>query len=273
MTKLSEQFSIYNKLIVITGGEGVLGARVSQMFAEQGARIVILGLNVSRGKEIADNIIRKKGKALFIETDVLNIVSLEDALEQIEGKWGSPEVLINAAGGNKPGATVGPEQDFFDLNIDDFKSVTALNLDGTVLPSMVFGEKIAKSGKGVIINFSSMAASQPLTRIVAYSAAKAAINNFTKWMAVEMAKKYGNQIRVNAIAPGFLVTDQNRNLLLNTDGSLTERGNDIIRQTPFGRFGEPEEIVGTLLWLCSDASRFVTGTVIPIDGGFSAFSI
>ncbi len=273
MSSLSDQFSIKNKIIVITGGEGVLGSRLAEMFAEEGARIAILGINIERGSEIAGSIKTNGGEALFVKADVLDRPSLEMACNEIEKHWGTPEVLINAAGGNSPGATIGPGENFFDLNIDDFKAVTALNLDGTVLPSIVFGEKIAKSGRGAIINFSSMAASIPLTRIVAYSAAKAAIDNFTKWMAVEMARKFGDKIRVNAIAPGFLVTNQNKDLLLEKDGSLTERGRDIIRQTPFGRFGEPEEIVGTILWLCSDASRFVTGTVIPIDGGFSAFSI
>ena len=273
MGTLANQFSIKDKVIVITGGEGILGSTLAKLFANEGAKLAILGLNSERGNEIVDKIRSDGGSASFIHADVLDRSSLESALSDIEKHFGIPEILINAAGGNMAGATIAPDKTIFDLDIDDFKAVNALNLDGTVIPSIVFGKKIAQSGKGVIINFSSMAASRPLTRIVGYSAAKAGVENFTRWMAVEMAKKFGDKIRVNAIAPGFLVTDQNKDLLLNTDGSLTDRGNDIIRQTPFGRFGQPEEIVGTLLWLCSDASSFVTGTVIPVDGGFSAFSI
>ncbi|MCD4769552.1 MAG: SDR family oxidoreductase [Bacteroidales bacterium] len=270
--KLIDSFSIKGKVIVITGGEGVLGSTLASLFAEGGAKIAILGIDDTRGLEIEEKISEGGGIIKFINTNVLDKASVEDARDWIKTEWKSVDVLINAAGGNRPGATIGPDETIFDLNIDDFNRVTGLNLTGTVIPSLVFGEVMAKSKSGAIVNFSSMAAARALTRVVGYSAAKAAIDNFTRWMAVEMAKKFGNRIRVNAIAPGFLVTNQNRDLLLNKDGSLTERGNDIIRQTPFGRFGEPEEIAGTILWLCSDASSFVTGTVIPVDGGFSAYS-
>lgn len=270
--KLINSFSIKDKVIVITGGEGVLGGTLASLFAEEGAKIVILGIDDTRGSEIEKKISEGGGIIKFIKTNVLDKASVEDARDWIKTEWKSIDVLINAAGGNRPGATIGKDETIFDLNLDDFNKVIGLNLTGTVIPSMVFGEVMAESKRGAIVNFSSMAASRTLTRVVGYSAAKAAIDNFTRWMAVEMAKKFSDRIRVNAIAPGFLVTNQNRDLLLNKDGSLTERGGDIIRQTPFGRFGEAEEIAGTILWLCSDASQFVTGVVIPVDGGFSAYS-
>ncbi len=271
-TRLLNSFSIQDKVVVITGGEGVLGSELATLFAGEGAKIVILGIDDARGLELEETISRGGGIIKYINANVLDKSSVENARDWIKSEWNSIDILINAAGGNRPGATIGENETIFDLNIDDFKKVTDLNLTGTVIPSLVFGEVMAESKSGAIVNFSSMAASRALTRIVGYSAAKAAVDNLTRWLAVEMAKKFGDGIRVNAIAPGFLVTNQNRNLLLNKDGSLTWRGEDIIRQTPFGRFGEPGEIAGTVLWLCSDASRFVTGTVIPVDGGFSAFS-
>lgn len=273
MAQAGSQFSISGKVIVITGGEGVIGSSLAEIFAGEGARIVLLGINDKKGTEISESINSSGGSSIFIHVDVLVKASLEKAAEKVIETFGRVDVLINAAGGNKAGATIAPNQSIFDLDIEDFRSVSELNLDGTVLSSIVFGRMIAESGKGVIINFSSMAASRPLTRVVGYSASKAAVDNFTKWMAVEMADKYGDGVRVNAVAPGFLVTEQNRDLLLKSDGSLTDRGEDIIRQTPFKRFGKPEEIAGTVMWLCSDASSFVTGAIIPIDGGFSAFSI
>ena len=180
-------------------------------------------------------------------------------------------LLVNAAGGNLPGAIIMPEQSFFDLKMDEFEKVVDLNLTGTVLPSKVFGEEMAKRKKGVIINIASMASLRPITRVVGYSASKAAVDNFTHWLAIEMAKKFGEGIRVNAIAPGFFITEQNRKLLTNPDGTYTPRGESAIRQTPFARFGLQEELVGTLIWLCSDASKFVTGVTVPVDGGFNVF--
>ena len=187
-------------------------------------------------------------------------------------RFGRIDVLINAAGGNVAGATIGLDQSVFDIEISQFNKVTDINLNGTVLSSLVFGKSIAEEKKGSIINLSSMASYRAITRVVGYSAAKAAIDNFTRWMAVEMALKFGDGIRVNAIAPGFLLTEQNRTLLTTTDGSLTERGKNINNMTPFKRLGEPDELIGTVLWLASDASKFVTGTIIAVDGGFSAFS-
>lgn len=272
MTDLFSKFNIQDKIIVITGGEGVLGGTLAIEFAAIGAKIAILGINEEGGNKIREKIVSKGGDALFFCASVLDKESLVKVRDDIIREWGRIDVLINAAGGNSPGATIGPGKNIFDLNIEDFKKVSELNLNGTVIPSLVFGEPMSAQGRGSIVNYSSMASERPLSRIVAYSAAKAAVDNFTRWMAVEMAQKFGEGLRVNAIAPGFLVTNQNRDLLLKPDGSLTARGEDIIKQTPFGRFGEPEELTATVLWLISEASSFITGTVIPVDGGFSAYS-
>jgi len=207
-----------------------------------------------------------------LKADVLDQSQLLLARDRVLEEWGKVDILINAAGGNMPGATIGVDQTIFDLNIEDFRKVTQLNLDGTVLPSLVFGKCMAEQNSGTIINISSMTVQRAVTRVVGYSAAKAAIDNFTRWLAIEMAKKFGEGVRVNAIAPGFFITGQNKDLLTNPDGSLTSRGNDIIRNTPMGRFGEPNELNGVMIWLSSDASSFVTGTVVAVDGGFSAFS-
>jgi NAD(P)-dependent dehydrogenase (short-subunit alcohol dehydrogenase family) len=212
------------------------------------------------------------GEAMALVADVLEETSLKTVAAQIQAQWGNIDILVNCAGGNRKGATIMPEQTVFDLSMDDFSKVTDLNLKGTVLPTLVFGKVMAAQKKGCIVNISSMAAQQALTRVVGYSASKAAIDNFTKWMAVEMCQKFGSGIRVNAIAPGFFIADQNRDLLLQKNGQLTARGQTIIDATPAKRFGEPEELVSTLLWLCSDDSSFVTGIIVPVDGGFSAFS-
>jgi len=265
-------FSIDRKVIIITGGEGVLGSTLALGMASLGARIAIVGINGERGRETEEKIRSAGGEAVFHDASVLERKAMEEVKRSVLSAWGSADVLINAAGGNMPGATVGVDQDIFDMSIDDFRKVNELNLDGTVIPSMIFGEQMAEKGKGVIVNFSSMASLRAISRVAGYSAAKAAVDNFTRWMAVEMAAKYGDGIRVNAIAPGFLVTKQNHDLLIKSDGSMTERAKKIIAHTPFGRFGRPEELTGTILWLISDASAFVTGTVIPVDGGFSAWS-
>jgi len=214
----------------------------------------------------------ENGTVVGRKCNILDEENIKKVKNEILDQFKRIDILINAAGGNMPGATVGVDQTIFDIKMDDFKKVTDLNLNGTVLPTLIFGKAMTEQKSGSIVNISSMAAQRVLTRVVGYSAAKAAIDIFTKWMAVEMAQKFGNGIRVNAIAPGFLLTEQNRTLLTNPDGSLTERGHKIIDMTPFKRFGEPEELVGTVLWLAGDASKFVTGAVIPIDGGFSAFS-
>jgi len=272
MTRLPGKFNIDKKVIIITGGEGVLGGTLAFELASMGARIAIVGLNEEKGREIEKKISGNKGIAVFYYASVLDRKALLDIRNLLINNWGSIDILINAAGGNLPGATVQDGESIFDIDLDDFRKVYELNLEGTVIPSLIFGEQMSKQGRGVILNYSSMASTRALSRIAGYSAAKAAVDNFTRWMAVDMGMKFGDGIRVNAIAPGFLVTDQNRDLLIDKDGSLTDRGNKIIRQTPFGRFGEPEELTGTVLWLISDASSFVTGVVIPVDGGFSAYS-
>ncbi|MCL7765337.1 SDR family oxidoreductase [Polaribacter sp. Z014] len=267
---MSTIFNIKEKVIIITGGYGVLGSNIAKHLVAAGAKVAILG----RDKEKADKFAKtlSSSNALGFKADVLNKEALEKIKEEIINVWGKIDVLINAAGGNMAGATISPGDSLFDISIPDFKKVTDLNLMGTVIPSIVFGKHMAAQGNGSIVNVSSMAVPQALTRVVGYSASKAAMENFTRWMAVDMALKFGDKIRVNAIAPGFFIADQNRKLLTNEDGSLTDRGNTIVQNTPMKRFGEAEELNGAVHLLCSEASKFITGTVISIDGGFGAFS-
>ncbi len=265
-------FDLSGKVAVVTGGTGALGEAIVNGLVEAGAKVGILSRSENKIKECVATITKKGGNAIALRGDVLKREDLENACGIVVQTWGKIDILINVAGGNLPGATIGPEQNFFDLSIDDFDKVVALNLKGTVLPSLIFGEQIAAQKEGCIINISSMAAQQAITRVVGYSAAKAGIDNFTKWLAVEMADKYGEGIRVNAIAPGFFIGEQNRKLLLNDDGSYTQRAQTIIDHTPMKRFGEPDELIGTAVWLCSNAAKFITGIVVPVDGGFSAFS-
>jgi NAD(P)-dependent dehydrogenase (short-subunit alcohol dehydrogenase family) len=268
---IQDLFSLQNKTAVITGGTGVLGTSMAKALAKAGANVVIIGRRKEAGQTVADEIQKAGGKAISLQADVLQLEDLKSAKEKIISTYGTIDILVNAAGGNMPGATIGVDKTFFDLDPKAFQQVVDLNLLGTVLPSQIFGEVMASKKAGIIINISSMSAFRPITRVVGYSAAKAAVSNFTGWLAIEMAKKYGAGIRVNAISPGFFITEQNRALLTNTDGSLTARGASVIQSTPFGRFGEPEELIGTLLWLCSDASKFVSGIDVPVDGGFNAF--
>jgi NAD(P)-dependent dehydrogenase (short-subunit alcohol dehydrogenase family) len=272
MGYIEQLFGLSGRVAVITGGEGILGSTLAKAFVQAGVKVAILGINEKTAVELVEELNAMGGEAIACIANVLVEEQLAAARDLVLGKWGKIDILINAAGGNMPGATISPDQTIFDLKVEDFKKVSELNLTGTVLPSMVFGKVMTGQGKGSIVNFSSMAATRVITRVVGYSASKAGIDNFTRWMACEMAFKFGEGIRVNAIAPGFLVTNQNRRLLTNEDGSLTARGKDVIDQTPFKRFGEPDELVGTILYLCSDAAKFVTGTVIPVDGGFSIFS-
>lgn len=265
-------FDLDGKVAIITGGGGVLGSAMAEGLAKAGARVVILGRTKSKVNKVAKSINYEGGEALAVTCDVLDRDQLIKAKKKIIRKWKSIDLLINAAGGNMKGATIQPDQTIFDLDMEDFTKVTDLNLKGSVLPSMVFGEQMAKQKKGAIVNISSMAADRTITRVVGYSASKAGIDNYTKWLAVEMAQKFGEGIRVNAIAPGFYIADQNRALLTNEDGSYTDRGNTIISQTPMQRFGAPKELISTLIWLCCDASSFVTGIIVPVDGGFSAWS-
>ena len=265
-------FDIKDKVIIVTGGCGILGKSIANYLAEQGAKIVILDRVEEIGKELEAEL-NQKTEALFLVTDVLNKEILEENKKAILERFGTIDILLNAAGGNMPGATIAPDKTVLDLDVDAFKKVVDLNLFGTILPTMAFVDVMAKNKKGVIVNFCSESALRPLTRVVGYGAAKAAIANFTKYMAGELALKFGNGLRVNAIAPGFFLTDQNRALLTNPDGSLTDRSKTILAHTPFNRFGEPEDLYGTIHYLISDASNFVTGTVAVIDGGFDAFSI
>lgn len=266
------QFSLEDKVAVITGGTGVLGGALAHGFAAAGARVAILGRRADTAAEVAAAIVAAGGEAMPLPADVLDVGSLRAARERLLANYGRVDILLNAAGGNMPGATVYGDLTFFTMQPADFERVVQLNLTGTLLPSQLFGEPMAAQGSGAIINISSMTAQKPLTRVLGYGNAKAAIDNFTRWLAVELAQKYGAGLRVNAIAPGFFIGEQNRSFLLNPDGTYTTRGQSIIDHTPQKRYGEPKELVGTAVWLASDASRFVTGVVVPVDGGFSAFS-
>lgn len=266
-------FDIKDYVVVITGGTGILGRCIAKYLALEGAKVIILGRKEEVGKKIADDIVAAGGQCEFMKTDVMNQALVEKNCSDILAKYGKVDTLLNAAGGNMPGATIGPEDNFFNLKAEEFQTVLNLNLTGTVIPTQVFLKPMVKQGKGSVINFSSMAAFRPLTRVCGYAAAKAGISNFTAFMATECAKKFGEGIRVNAIAPGFFLTEQNRSLLTNPDGTYTKRGQDVIRQTPFGRMGEPEELCGTIHYLMSDAAKFVTGTVTVVDGGFNVFAM
>jgi len=266
-------FNIEKKVIVITGGGGVLGSCIASYLVGEGASVVILDRDKAKGLDLAASIKGKGGECIFLESDVLNREILEQNREAIVRKYGAIDVLINAAGGNMPGATIAPDQTIFDLEIEAFQKVVDLNLHGTVLPSLVFTQAMTEKGAGNIINFASEAALRPLTRVAGYAAAKAAVANFTKYLATELALKFGSGFRVNALVPGFFITEQNRTLLTNPDGSYTSRGEAVIAHTPFKRFGEPDDLLGAVHYLISDASRFVTGTTLVVDGGFDAFAV
>lgn len=270
---MNELFSVKDKVVVITGGTGVLGSCIARYLAAQGAKTVILGRRQAEGDAIVNDITAEGGKAMFLISDVMDIDAVQSACDTIMARYGRVDALLNAAGGNQPGATIAPDKTFLDIDVAAFEKVLGVNLVGTVIPTQVFLKPMVAAGKGAIVNFSSMAAFRPMTRVFGYAAAKAGISNFTQFLATEVAKKFTPEIRVNAIAPGFFLTNQNRALLTNEDGSLTERGADVIRQTPFGRFGRPEELCGTIQYLISDAASFVTGTVAVVDGGFNVFAM
>ena len=275
LEELQSFYDFTDRTVLLTGGTGVLGLEIARALVECNANVIILSRNRERAaKSVAEyrKQMKSKGQVLCVRGDVLNAETLLEANETIEAEFGAVDVLINAAGGNHPSATTSADLSFFDLPLDALRHVGDLNLLGTILPCQVFGRSMAERGEGVILNISSMTAFRPLTRIPAYSAAKAAVTNFTQWLAVHMAQNYSARIRVNAIAPGFFFGEQNRRLLLNEDGTLTARGKSILDHTPMNRFGTPEDLLGATLWLISPASAFVTGIVIPIDGGFSAFS-
>ena len=270
---MSNIFSVKDKVVVITGGTGVLGSCIGKYLASEGAKVVILGRRKEEGDAIVKEIKDNGGEAMFLVTDVMDKDVVERNCADILAAYGKVDSLLNAAGGNMPGATIPPSGTFFDVNVSEFERVLNVNLTGTVIPTQVFLKPMVKAGKGTIVNFSSMAAFRPLTRVMGYGAAKAGISNFTAFMANEVAVKFSPEIRVNAIAPGIFLTNQNRSLLTNPDGSYTERGQDVIRQTPFKRFGRAEELCGTIQYLISDASSFVTGTVAVVDGGFNVFAM
>jgi NAD(P)-dependent dehydrogenase (short-subunit alcohol dehydrogenase family) len=265
-------FGLEGKVAVITGGTGVLGSVMAQGLAAAGAHVAVLGRNAERARGVVASITDAGGSAAATPADVLDQESLERVREEVLARWGRIDVLINGAGGNVKGATLSPGQTIFELQPGAMREVMDLNFFGTVLPTTVFACPMVESGSGSIVNVSSMAAVRAVTRVAGYSAAKAAIDNYTRWMAATLARDHGQGLRVNAIAPGFFLAEQNRALLMNEDGTLTPRGRSIVEQTPMARFGDPEDLLGALLWLCSDASRFVTGAVVPVDGGFSVFS-
>jgi NAD(P)-dependent dehydrogenase (short-subunit alcohol dehydrogenase family) len=273
LDELRKLYDFTGRTVVVTGGAGILGGEMACALAGCNANVVVLDRDTALAERLKTRLTSGAGQAMIVFGDVLKKETLEQAAETIRAKFGTVDALINAAGGNNPKATTGPGQTFFDLPEEALRLVSDLNLLGTIIPSQVFGKMMVERKEGIILNVSSMNAIRPLTRIAAYSAAKAAVSNFTQWLAVHMAQEYSPTIRVNAIAPGFFLTDQNRFLLTDkTTGSLTDRGNKIISHTPMGRFGTPEDLLGAVLWLLSPASSFVTGIVLPIDGGFSAYS-
>jgi len=266
-------FDLRGKTAAVTGGGGVICSEICCALAQAGVKVAVLELRPDKAADVADRISNTCGTALPITCNVLDKNSVASAAEQVMDTFGEIDILINGAGGNKPQATTSVDMSFFDLPEDAFQWVFNLNFIGTVLPSQAFGRYMAEQRRGTILNISSMNSFRPLTRIPAYSAAKAAVSNFTQWLAVHMAQEYSPDIRVNAIAPGFLLTDQNRFLLTDqATGELTARGKSIITHTPINRFGTPEDLLGAVLWLVSPAASFVSGVVVPIDGGFSAFS-
>ena len=270
---LASLFDLSGKVAVVTGGGGVLAGAMSRALGRVGVKVAVLDLILEAAQKVVDEVVAAGGEAVAVKCDVLDKVSLEAACRTVLERFGRVDILINGAGGNKKQATTGSDLSFFDLPSDAVQEVFNLNFIGTLLPSQVFGRILAKQGEGVILNISSMNAFRPLTKIPAYSAAKAAVSNFTQWLAVHMSQEYSNKIRVNAIAPGFFQTEQNRFLLTDeANGELTPRGKTIIDHTPMGRFGSPEDLINTALWLLSPGAAFVHGVVVPVDGGFSAFS-
>lgn len=266
---MTDQFNLSNRVAIITGASGALAGSVAMSLSNAGVKLALLSRKASSVSDLQQSL---PNKAIAFEADILSEKSLVEVREQILAEFGRIDILLNIAGGNLPGATIGVDQTIFDLGFDDFKKVTDLNLNGTVLPSIIFGKVMADQKDGVIINYSSMAVDRAITRVAGYSASKAAMENFTRWMAVEMATKFEGRVRVNAIAPGFFIGKQNKALLTNEDGTYTSRGESIIRNTPMGRFGDADELNGAIHFLCSDAAKFITGIVLPVDGGFGAFS-
>jgi NAD(P)-dependent dehydrogenase (short-subunit alcohol dehydrogenase family) len=268
---MNELFDVTGKVIVVTGATGILAGGAAQYLQKNGASIIYLGRNQERVDEALSEAEKISPNFMGLTCDILDKKALSAGYSEIINKFGRIDALINGAGGNMPGATIGPNKEIFDLDLEDYSKVIDLNLKGTVIPTLVFAKAFKEQGTGCVINFSSMSSAQALTRVLGYSNAKAAIDNFTRWMATEMAQKYGDKVRVNAVAPGFFISKQNKALLTNEDGSFTERGQQVINKTPFKRFGKQNEVYGAIHYLLSDASSFVTGTVLAVDGGFSCF--
>jgi NAD(P)-dependent dehydrogenase (short-subunit alcohol dehydrogenase family) len=272
MNNSLKQFSLAGKVIVVTGGTGVLGGAFAEALASAGAKVAILGRNRDKASRQVECIRGAGGEAMELISDVLDEDQVAAARDRVLQEWGQIDGLINAAGGNVPESVVSPDQDLFSVRIEDIKKAVDLNVYGTVIPVQVFGEVMARNGGGSILNISSLAAQRPLTRVIGYSMAKSAIESYTKWMAIELPRRYGDGIRVNALAPGVFLTVQNEKLLVKADGSYTDRTRQFLDHTPFGRLGVPLELTGTVIWLMSDASRFVNGDVVLVDGGFNAYS-
>ena len=270
---MNDLFNLKDKIVVITGAGGVLCGEMAKALANDGAKVAVLDIVEEAAKKVVDKIKSEGGIAIAVKCNVLEKDTIEAARDKIIAEFGKVDILINGAGGNKKEATTSPDLSFFDLPTDAIRFVFDLNFIGTLLPTQVFGKMMAENSEGVILNISSMCALSPLTKIPGYSGAKAAVSNFTQWMAVHMCQNYSTNIRVNAIAPGFFLTEQNRFLLVDEKtGEPTDRGQTIISHVPMGRYGDAEELLGTVLWLLSDAAKYVTGIVVPVDGGFSAFS-
>ena len=271
MMNVDGLFDLSGRVAVVTGATGVLGGTMARGLARAGVKVGILGRREERAGEVVGEIEDAGGEAMALIADVLDREQLEAARDAVLERWDRVDILVNAAGGNVPAATVADDAEVFDVPSGAMREVVDLNLMGTVLPCQVFGQAMARAGEGSIVNISSMAAQKPLTRVAGYSAAKAAVENLTRWLAVELSGKYGAGLRVNAVSPGFFLGEQNRAMLVTEDGGYTERGQKVMDHTPVGRFGEPDELVGTVIWLCSPAAKFVNGIIVPVDGGFSAF--
>ena len=269
---MNELFSVNHQVVVITGGYGVLGSNIARYLASQGATAIILGRSIEKGDALVDEMRSKGWQADFFACDVVDSATLSIVKEEILSQYGRIDALINVAGGNVPAATIAPDKTVFDLKPEDWQAVVDLNLNGTVYPTLILGEAMANQKSGSIVNITSMATYSAITRVLGYGVAKTGIVNFTQWMAMEMAMKFGDGIRVNAVAPGFFIGDQNRAVLINPDGSLTDRSRKVLAKTPMNRFGDISELNGAVQFLCSKAASFITGAIIPVDGGFSSFS-
>jgi NAD(P)-dependent dehydrogenase (short-subunit alcohol dehydrogenase family) len=267
-----DQFSLKGKVIVITGGTGILGESFVKALAEAGAKVAIIGRNAEKAAERVRLVESLGSEAIAIQADVLIEEQIIKAKQEILDKWGTIDGLVNAAGGNMPNATIGPDKNLFDVSVSDTIAAIELNLNGTIIPTQIFGQVIAEKGKGSIINIASLSSHQAITRVLGYTVAKTGIVGYTKWMATELSLRYGDGVRVNAIAPGVFLTEQNRALVTNPDGTYTERGEKFIRNTPFSRLGSPSELEGALVFLLSDAASFINGEILYVDGGFSAWS-